>query len=39
MSSAPETDQHGDETPGFYLDSFGFSERPFTLVPDPTFLY
>ena len=39
MSSAPETNQHGDETPGFYLDSFGFSERPFTLVPDPTFLY
>ncbi|MBV1867634.1 MAG: AAA family ATPase [Marinosulfonomonas sp.] len=25
--------------PGFYLDSFGFSERPFTLVPDPTFLF
>ncbi|MCV2863306.1 AAA family ATPase [Defluviimonas sp. WL0075] len=24
---------------GFYLDFFGFRERPFTLVPDPDFLY
>lgn len=24
---------------GFYLESFGFKERPFTLVPDPAFLY
>lgn len=23
----------------FYLDFFGFTERPFTLVPDPSFLY
>jgi len=28
-----------EQSPGFYLESFGFSERPFTLVPDPTFLY
>ncbi len=28
-----------EQTPGFYLDSFGFTERPFTLVPDPAFLY
>jgi len=39
MSSAPNTEQPGEQSPGFYLDSFGFSERPFTLVPDPTFLY
>ncbi len=25
--------------PSFYLDYFGLSERPFTLVPDPEFLY
>jgi len=24
---------------GFYLDFFGFSQRPFTLLPDPEFLY
>ncbi len=36
---APEKDQTSDDVPGFYLDSFGFSERPFTLVPDPTFIY
>lgn len=39
MSSAPETEKPGDQSPGFYLESFGFTERPFTLVPDPTFLY
>lgn len=39
MSSAPNTEQPGEHSPGFYLDSFGFSERPFTLVPDPTFLF
>lgn len=37
--TAPEKDQTSDDVPGFYLDSFGFSERPFTLVPDPTFIY
>jgi len=39
MSSSPETQHPVDQTPGFYLESFGFSERPFTLVPDPTFLF
>lgn len=28
-----------EEPSGFYLEAFGFTERPFTLVPDPTFLY
>jgi len=35
----PEKEQTSDHVPGFYLESFGFSERPFTLVPDPTFIY
>lgn len=39
MSSAPNSEQTGEQTPGFYLESFGFKERPFTLVPDPSFLY
>ena len=32
-------EKYSDQNPGFYLDSFGFTERPFTLVPDPSFLY
>lgn len=36
---APEQEQTSDDVPGFYLESFGFTERPFTLVPDPTFIY
>ncbi|MEE9389202.1 MAG: AAA family ATPase [Paracoccaceae bacterium] len=36
MKTDRNTPQH---VPGFYLESFGFTERPFTLVPDPTFLY
>jgi len=39
MSSEPEAKHMIEQTPGFYLESFGFTERPFTLVPDPTFLY
>ncbi len=39
MSREPANNQPPEHTPGFYLDSFGFSERPFTLVPDPAFLY
>lgn len=39
MSTDRPKDQSAEQTPGFYLDSFGFSERPFTLVPDPSFLY
>jgi type II secretory pathway predicted ATPase ExeA len=39
MSREPKSDQPPELTTGFYLESFGFSERPFTLVPDPAFLY
>ena len=39
MSSKTENNQPPEQVPGFYLDSFGFTERPFTLVPDPAFLY
>ncbi|MGR3290162.1 MAG: ExeA family protein [Paracoccaceae bacterium] len=39
MSGEQTHSQTPDHVPGFYLDSFGFSERPFTLVPDPSFLY
>ena len=39
MSREPKTDPPGEHVTGFYLEYFGFSERPFTLVPDPAFLY
>jgi general secretion pathway protein A len=39
MSSAPVVEQFIDQNPGFYLENFGFTERPFTLVPDPAFLF
>ncbi|MBL1456730.1 MAG: ATPase [Marinosulfonomonas sp.] len=39
MSRKTEKNQPPEQVPGFYLDSFGFTERPFTLVPDPAFLY
>lgn len=39
MSGKKQTQEQPDPMPGFYLDSFGFKERPFTLVPDPSFLY
>ncbi len=39
MSRELQDSNPADQTPGFYLDSFGFTERPFTLVPDPAFLY
>ncbi len=39
MDQTPQDIQTPDQTPGFYLESFGFTERPFTLVPDPAFLY
>lgn len=39
MSRESQINQPPEQVPGFYLDSFGFSERPFTLVPDPSFLY
>lgn len=39
MSGAKKDQDQPEQMPGFYLDSFGFKERPFTLVPDPSFLY
>ncbi|MGR3662348.1 MAG: ExeA family protein [Paracoccaceae bacterium] len=39
MSRDPHTERSAEQVPGFYLESFGFTERPFTLVPDPSFLY
>ena len=39
MADEAEIQETSEYVPGFYLDSFGFSERPFTLVPDPAFLY
>jgi type II secretory pathway predicted ATPase ExeA len=33
----PTTDE--GNSVGFYMDFFGFRERPFTLVPDPDFLF
>ncbi len=39
MSRETQTTTPEGQVPGFYLESFGFTERPFTLVPDPAFLY
>ena len=39
MATEPVGNEPGEHVPGFYLESFGFNERPFTLVPDPSFLY
>lgn len=39
MENDPHQPDPAEKVPGFYLDSFGFTERPFTLVPDPSFLY
>lgn len=39
MGDTPQNAETSEYVPGFYLDSFGFKERPFTLVPDPSFLY
>lgn len=39
MSGEKQNQDQTEQMPGFYLDSFGFKERPFTLVPDPAFLY
>ncbi|MCV2867317.1 AAA family ATPase [Defluviimonas sp. WL0002] len=33
------SDHNDGSAIGFYLDFFGFRERPFTLVPDPDFLF
>ena len=39
MASTDPKKNSGPDEVGFYLDSFGFRERSFTLVPDPAFLY
>lgn len=39
MINTPVEKSQPEKNQGFYLDSFGFAERPFTLVPDPSFLY
>ncbi len=39
MSGEHQISETPEHVPGFYLQSFGFAERPFTLVPDPAFLY
>ncbi len=39
MGGENSSNQPPEHVPGFYLESFGFTERPFTLVPDPEFLY
>lgn len=39
MSGEKLKQDTAEQMHGFYLDSFGFKERPFTLVPDPAFLY
>ena len=39
MGAKADKGHSADYVPGFYLESFGFSERPFTLVPDPAFIY
>lgn len=38
-SERQESQAVAEPANGFYLESFGFRERPFTLVPDPSFLY
>jgi type II secretory pathway predicted ATPase ExeA len=38
MNKVVET-QAAESSVGFYMDFFGFQERPFTLVPDPDFLF
>lgn len=39
MTKQAQATGKAESDTGFYLDSFGFSERPFTLVPDPSFIY
>ena len=38
MNKVVET-RTDDSSIGFYMDFFGFRERPFTLVPDPDFMF
>ena len=39
MNKVVETGAEETGSVGFYMDFFGFRERPFTLVPDPDFLF
>lgn len=39
MNKAVEPATDDQSSVGFYMDFFGFRERPFTLVPDPDFLF
>lgn len=39
MNKVVETRSEESGNVGFYMDFFGFKERPFTLVPDPDFLF
>ena len=39
MNKVVETRAEDAGNVGFYMDFFGFRERPFTLVPDPDFLF
>lgn len=39
MNQVVETKKDDTSGVGFYMDFFGFTERPFTLVPDPDFLF
>jgi type II secretory pathway predicted ATPase ExeA len=39
MNKVVETSVDETGNVGFYMDFFGFRERPFTLVPDPDFLF
>jgi type II secretory pathway predicted ATPase ExeA len=39
MNKVVETGTEETSSVGFYMDFFGFRERPFTLVPDPDFLF
>ncbi|MCB2135424.1 MAG: AAA family ATPase, partial [Rhodobacteraceae bacterium] len=39
MNKVVETTVEEAGNVGFYMDFFGFRERPFTLVPDPDFLF
>ena len=39
MNKVVGTGKNENAGVGFYMDFFGFRERPFTLVPDPDFLF
>ena len=39
MNKVVEPEVNGGDSVGFYMEFYGFRERPFTLVPDPDFLF